>query len=346
MFFDSTRLAGLMHEELRTRGVEEESRRHVVASLIQTSLRGVDSHGINLFPHYCRAAVAGRVTGAPKIKTKRVSPSVTLVDADHAFGHHAGAVGMEAAIANAKETGMGAASVAHSTHFGAASYFGLMAPSRGCLGFSFTNADALVKAFNAREAFFGTNPICFTAPLAGEEPLCLDMATSSISWNKVKIHRMRKARLAEGLAYDANGDLVTDPDTARSLAPAGGYKGFDLGMMVGILCAVLSGSPLDKDIMPMFQEPLDSRKRNLSHFFMALDLERFGSLAAITERLTDLARRIRSLAPRDPSSPVLMPGDPEKAAFATRTKAGIPIDDVKYEEFLTVSPVFAEARIK
>ena len=39
----------------------------------------------------------------------------------------------------------------------------------------------------------------------------------------------------------------------------------------------------------------------------------------------------------------MVPGDPEKHAFAERTVAGIPIDEPKLKEFLELSPAFAEA---
>jgi len=88
------------------------------------------------------------------------------------LGINAGAIAMEEAVGLAMESGMGAVSVRNSTHFGAAAYFGLMAPERNCLGFAFTNADALGQGFWSREAFFGTNPVCFTAPMETEGPFC------------------------------------------------------------------------------------------------------------------------------------------------------------------------------
>ena len=63
--FDADKLASLMGLELAALSVNKDSIHHVVASLIQTSLRGVDSHGINLFPHYCRTVSAGQVNALP-----------------------------------------------------------------------------------------------------------------------------------------------------------------------------------------------------------------------------------------------------------------------------------------
>lgn len=343
MHFDAGRLARLMARALTDRQVDPVSAGHVVASLIQTSLRGVDSHGIDLFPHYCRAAEVGRVNGRPHMRLTACGEAVATLDADHGFGHHAGAVAIQKAVELAKKTGMGSVSVRHSTHFGAAAYFGLMAPEADCLGFAFTNADALVKVFGAREPFFGTNPICFTAPMATEAPFCLDMATSLVSWNKIKIYRRKGVELPPGWAFDEAGNGVLDPDRARCLNPAGGYKGYGLGMMVDVLCGLLAGGLVSKDIKPMYAPPLDASKRSISHFFMAIDIARFLDPELFKRNLQAVADRLRSLEPLSEEQPVMVAGDPEKKTLALRSVSGLPIDAVKFEEFLEVSADFREA---
>ncbi|OGA54328.1 MAG: hypothetical protein A3G25_09970 [Betaproteobacteria bacterium RIFCSPLOWO2_12_FULL_63_13] len=341
--FDAAKLSELMANELARQNVTSDSARHVVASLIQTSLRGVDSHGINLFPHYCRGVVAGRVNPRPNIHVSRGGASTAMVDADHAFGHHAGAVAMEEAMALARQSGMGAASVRNSTHFAAAAYFGLMAAERDFLGFAFTNADALVKAFGAKEAFFGTNPICFTAPLHDEGPYCLDMATSLVSWNRINNFRREKRNIPEHWGFDADGHSVTDPGKATSLNPAGGYKGYGLGMMVEVLCAILAGGPIGKDIPPMYTLPLGSNKRRVSHFFAALDISRFVEPAVFRKNLQAVVDRVRSMPPLSDGGAVMVAGDPEKISLARRTNEGIPIHDAQYSEFLELNREFQGA---
>jgi ureidoglycolate dehydrogenase (NAD+) len=333
----------LMRETLLARGVCAESAQHVAASLAQTSLRGVDSHGIQLFPHYCRAVDAGRISKNPRFSFADTSPTTAILDADDAFGHHAGIVAIDRAVALAKTSGMGAVPVKNSSHFGAAAYFGLRAAANGCIGLAFTNADALIKAHGSKEAFTGTNPICFTAPIDGEEPFCLDMATSLVSWNKVVNHRRTGQPIPENWACDAEGQPVTDPNAARSLQPAGLYKGFGLSLVVDVLCALLSGGPTSKDLLPMYQK-IETR-RKISHFFMALDISRFSAPADFGRRMRDLVQRARTLPPLDAQVAVMVPGDPEKKTFKERTEAGLPIDDVKFAEFVGLSARFQEARL-
>ena len=342
--FDAEALRGLMTKTLAERGVAPTSVEHVVSSLVQTSLRGVDSHGIQLFPHYCNVAKTGRINPTPNMTVEQTAPGTAIVDADHAFGHHAGAFAMDHAIACAKQVGIAVVAVRNSSHFGAAAYFALRAPDAGCLGLAFTNADALIKAENAKESFTGTNPICFTAPIDGEGPFCYDGATSLVSWNKVVNARRTGGTLGEDWACDENGLPVTDPHAARSLQPAGAHKGYGLSIVVDILCAMLSGGAISKDLLPMYKH-LEVR-RAISHCFMAIDVTKFSPLAAFASRMRDMAARARALTPLDAGHDVMIPGDPEKRTFVERSAKGIPIDDAKLAEFMALTPTFESALVR
>jgi ureidoglycolate dehydrogenase (NAD+) len=340
---DSIKLSGVMKAVLKNKGVNADSLNHCVDSLVQTSLRGVDSHGINLFPHYCRAVDSGRINKNPEFKINSSAASAAVMNADHGFGHHAGAAAIDYAIEKAEETGLCGIGVIDSSHFGAAAYFALRAARKDFIGWSFTNADALVKAHNSKEAFFGTNPICFTAPMAKEDPFCLDMATSTVSWNKIKNFRVANKSISPEWAFDEEGKSVTDPHAARSLRPAGDYKGFGLGMMVDILCAVLTGGIISKDLLPMFSSPIEAQ-RKISHFFMVMDIRKFTNLQSFKNNLQGMADRIR-LLPKAGDDEVMVAGDPEKKMFAKRSVEGIPLDSVIWEEFIEIEREFERAKV-
>jgi len=337
---DDRVLSARMLEIFAAEGVAPDSAAHVVESLVQTSLRGVDSHGIQLFPHYVRAVRSGRINARPVPVVQQTAASTASVDACHAFGHHAGAIAIDTAVRLAAESGVGAVSVRNSSHFGAAAYFALRAADKGYIGLSFTNADALVKAFNASEAVFGTNPVCFTAPMKSEEPLCLDMATSLVSWNKIRNSRVAGTTLEEGWAYDREGRPTTDADAAASLSPAGGYKGYGLGMMVELLCGMLADGPVAHELLPMFTSPIEAR-RHISHFFMAIDIGRFVPPERFAERLQALADSIRRMPAM--ADQVMVPGDPEKRAHAIRSAQGIPVPQHLLDALLEVGPSIADA---
>jgi LDH2 family malate/lactate/ureidoglycolate dehydrogenase len=332
-YIQSGQLKRAFHGVLGALKVDAVVAHHVVEGLVQTSLRGVDSHGIRLFPHYAKVVKAGRVNGHPKYTFHKGGESVGRLDADHTYGHAAGAEAMKYVLDMARQTGCGAVAVYNSSHFGAAAYCGLMAAEKDMIGISLTHADALMLATNGIRAFFGTNPICVTAPVEGEGPFCLDMATTTITWNKVKMHREKNLPLAHGLAASKTGESTTDPHAAESVLPIGGYKGFGLGMVVDILCGLLSGMPFGREITSMYLTPLD-QKRYLGQFYLALDISKFQDVKEFKVRLKKYMEQIRQEPAKDPAKPVLVPGDPEKQALIQRSQEGIPLSPYEYNAIL------------
>lgn len=340
---DSKKFKEVMHRCMLSVGVEGVVARTVSDSLILTSLRGVDSHGIHLFPHYYLELTLDRLNKGSNIQIKQSSPSISILNAKNTFGHFAGERAMLEATRMAQHTGIGVVSVKGSTHFGAAWYFTDIAARRGMIGVALTNTEALVNAYGSKEAFFGTNPIAFSAPMRDEDPYCLDMATSTIPWNKVKNHRRQSKPLELEWAYDSNGQPTTDPHQAASLSSVGGYKGFGLGMLVEILCSGLTTGPMSKQIAPLYDLSI-ADSRNVSHFFMALDLSKFVSIDWFKGYLSDMATQIRNL-PKAGVSDVMVAGDIEKATHRLRSSEGIPLTETMLDEFLNISKDFEQTII-
>ena len=125
-------------------GLDEDTCEAVAFGLCETSLRGVDSHGIRLLPHYTRSGLSGRKNPRPNYRFNQVFPAFGHLDADNTFGHAAGMKAIDLAMQLAKEFGIGAIAVSNSSHPGAMASFALRAARKGYLAFAFTHADALV----------------------------------------------------------------------------------------------------------------------------------------------------------------------------------------------------------
>lgn len=323
-------LEKLCEAALDSRNVRSDVRQHVVSSLIQTSLRGVDSHGIELLPHYINALDAGRINPRPTYQWMQELPSADVLNADHTFGHAAGGEAMLTAINMAKETGIAAVAVKNSTHFGAAAYFSLLAAEQDLIGLSFTHADALMLSFRGTRPFFGTNPICLAAPVANESPFCLDMATSLVSWNKVLRSKNAQEQVPDDWGCDSSGTPVTDPNEIISLLPIGNYKGFGLSMMIEILCGILTGMPYGRNIIRMYADPI-GQKRYLGHFYIAIDINAFIGLEKFKLCLQEMMNAVREEPSQESEIPIQVPGDPEKQIYNQRYKQGIPVSPTAYE---------------
>lgn len=341
LVFHPGSLRACIRDALAAIGVCPDACGHVSESLVQTSLRGVDSHGINLFPHYYEAVRAGRINGRPSFVRQNTGPSVAVFDADHGFGHHSGAEAMVLAGDLAQENGIGAVGVKHSNHIGALAYFGLLAAERDMIGICMTHAPSSVLTYNATRPFFGTNPVCVTAPMREEGPFCLDMATSSMPTNKLENYKRTGTPLPPGWAFDAQGKSVSNPNDALYVGPYGGYKGHGLGMAVDIFCGLLLGAPFPNQMVTMMQDL--HLHQNIGSFFMALDIARFCDVSDFKARLQEMAGMIRSMPRVNADMPVMIPGDPEKKTWAERAVSGIPVDKLMYEMFLAIDERFATA---
>jgi len=310
-------------------GASEESAAAVARALTDASMRAVDTHGVRLTPHYLRGLTAGRIKKTPTVQVERLSPSVVHVDADDGLGHLASYRGIEAGIAAARENGIAAVAIGRSTHHGATGCYTLTAARQGFAALGMTNADAIVAPHDGVKAFFGTNPISFAVPACGgQQPLLLDMATSSIPLNRVLLRRDTGTPLPPEVAIDGVGEMTTDPFAAAALVPLGGanygYKGAGLAVMVDMLCSAFTGM-VHGARLPSFAGDNVTWPARLGHFFVIFDTNAFQPQQAFANRVVEFLTDLRS-QPARPGEKVMAPGDPEWAALAERTANGLPID--------------------
>ena len=316
-----------MRKALDRRGLPEEHAAYVIDGLLEASLRGIDTHGIRLFPTYMAELDGGRSKACPEFQWLGSGRAVRTLDAAHALGLVAGRTACAEAVRLAKEHGIGAVAVRNSNHFGAASVYTLEMARQGVVGLSFSNSDALVAPHHGQRPVFGTNPLSLAAQGSGADLFCADFATSQVSYSKVRHQRELGLPLQPGWALTAEGRDAALDGTAEiaALKPLGGHKGQCLGMVVEILCALLAGMPLDHELSHLYSHPF-SEPRRVAHLFLALDVGAFREAEAFRDDLSRLLRVARE-QPATAGERVVAPGDPEQEAAAERSLHGIPIDD-------------------
>src|SRR5262247_3549145 len=119
---------------LRAWGMSETHAATTAEMMLETDLRGVDSHGISMLPTYDREFRAGRLNMRPVFKTLREGPSMALIDADASLGHPVSAEAMNLAVDKCRESAVAVVSVVNSHHFGAAGCYSRIAADRGVIG--------------------------------------------------------------------------------------------------------------------------------------------------------------------------------------------------------------------
>jgi LDH2 family malate/lactate/ureidoglycolate dehydrogenase len=312
-------------------GVEEAKATTVAEALIAGNLRGVDSHGIALLPHYLEQLRAGDLEPNAEGSIVSESGGCMLYDAGHGFGHVTAAICCGHAVRLAREHGIAIVTAREANHFGAAAIWTRRISSEGAIGIAMCDAGPHVAPWQGREPRIGTNPLSVSVPDRSGRGWLLDMATTTVALGKIEQYKWKGAReMPAGWAMDSQGTPTTDVDAGLHglLMPLGGYKGSGLGLMVEILAAVLSGGAMAREIRGIRMHGSYSR---VNHTFIAIEVSRFLPLEEFYARMDRLIAEIKSCAPAAGYAEVLVAGEPEWRFEEARRESGIPLSDGAWE---------------
>ena len=328
--FPEDKLRELSLKLLDAAGATDQQAQTVTEVLIDTSLFGIDSHGIRALPGHLRNLKTGRIQTDAEIKVLKDTPTTALWEGGREFGHVVGKRAMEAAIQKAHAYRMGWVSTV-SEHIGGLFYYALMAAQQDMIGIvtcRVTTTGGRITPYNGREGRFGTNPMAISIPAAQENPILLDIATSMVAGGHIAVMAARGEKAPESWLLDKDGAPTTDPNgylQGGLMVPFGTYKGYGLSVIIAAL--------------PMFLPDLGIEKENepylCGHTFMALDPVGFMPVQTFKERTDDLIQYIKSCPPL-PGKEVLMPFEREWRVREQRTKEGILVDDIFWTNFIDV----------
>ncbi len=316
---------------LRSAGLPAAKADLVADSLVAANLRGVDSHGIHLLPHYVRQLKVGNIDPRADCCVVSESGACVLYDGRRGVGQSISVVCCDHAVRLAREHGIGMVVARNSNHFGAAAFWAQRMSASGMIGIAMCNASPSVPPWQGREGRIGTNPLCVSVPSTGAGGWLLDMATTTVAMNRiVKAAANHEPTIPAGWAMNSEGIATTDTQAALHglLMPLGGYKGSGLGLMVEVLCAVLSCGAMSTEVGGLH---IVDRPMNTSQTFLAIDVVRFIPLEEFQSRMERLVALIKSARPSPGYEEVLVAGDPERRSEERRLKEGIPVDRVLWE---------------
>ena len=308
--------------------------------MIETDLRGVDSHGINMLRQYEETFKRGALNIKAQTKIIRDRSTTALLDADRGLGHPVSVQAMEMAINKAESHDVGIVCVKNSHHFGAAGYYAEIAARQGFIGIVTTSTRGIsMVPTRGTQPVLGTNPFAFAAPAGKYDPLVLDFATTVAAVNKVKVRKLRELQLPDGWVNDGDGRTIFDPNEAirifdnksfGGLNPVGGigetlggHKGYGLAVFSHILSGAMPGASFSP---VRVKNSKTDTPDDLGHYFQAINPESFRTKEEYENDIEVVIETLRSVKPRDPDKPVLVPGEPEQISRKDRQKNGIPVN--------------------
>jgi len=299
----------------------------VIAELMtRADVQGSEGHGIFRLPQYIRRIKGGAVNVRPKVKVAREAAGMALVDGDNGMGHVVMRFATEKAIEKAKTAGVAWAGVKWSNHAGPASLYASMPLEHDMIGLYLAvgNANHL-PPWGGIDMLLSTNPIAVAVPAGKEPAIVLDMATTVAAYGKVKTKAQRGEMMPEGWMIDRQGKPLTDPQRANEgfLLPIGGYKGYGLALIIGLLAGTLNGAAMGRDVVDFNAD--DTTPTNTGHVIVAINIEAFQPVAEFKKSVDALVRDIRGGKRLPGVDAIRLPGEGSHTARADRQKNGIPL---------------------
>ena len=295
-------------------------------ALINAELVGAYGHGLSRLKMYCDRIKKRLINPRPKIKIKRISQSISLVDANDSIGFVAADIAIKQAIKNAKKTGIGMVAVRNSGHYGLSGYYAEQAIKKNLITMIYTNAPPAVAPHGSLKSLFGTNPICFGTPTGSKVPFILDTSISMINRGKIRFADKNNQKIPVGVALDKFGRPTTNAKKALQgvQLPIANFKGSGLAWMVDILSGVLTGG----NHAGRVKDPFDdfTGPQNIGHLFITFKTNLF--VSNYNKRIKDNINKIKRLPKIKGVKEIVYPGQNKYKRFIMNSKKEIKISKI------------------
>ena len=278
-------------------GYDEADTEIILDVILYAQLRGNNQNVIKLL-----GAGMPANPQAGEIKVVKDTKLSALIDGDWNQGMVVVSRATALAIEKAEAHGFGIVGTRRSNSpTGAIGYFARQLAEAGLIGFVCSGSMELMAMHGSYEPFFGTNPLAIGIPTVGA-PIVFDMATAAIAWYGIHLANAEGQSIPDGVAYDSDGRITTDP--AAALAGAikafGGYKGAALALIIEVLTRPLVGARRDAD----------GKKLDWGNLVFAIDPELLADdLASFQAGVSDLLARVKGLRRLQGVEEILAPGE-------------------------------------
>ena len=305
------------------------SKNHALIStnaLINAELVGAYGHGLSRLKMYCNRISKKVINSKPKIKIKKISQSISHIDADNGIGFVSADLAIKTAIKHAQKTGIGMVAVKKSGHYGLSGYYAEQAVKKNLIIMIYTNAPPAVAPHGALKSLFGTNPICFGTPTGSKIPFILDTSISMINRGKIRVAARNNQKIPENVALDKFGKPTTDAKKALEgvQLPIAGFRGSGLAWMVDILSGVLTGGNHSGKVKDPFND--FSGPQNIGHLFITFKANLFQK--NYNQRIKENIRRVKKLPKIKGVKEIMYPGQNKFKRFTENSKREINIPEI------------------
>ncbi len=340
----------------RSMGAPGEVAEEVARHLVRANLSGHDSHGVIRVPQYVAQADSGVLVPSAMPTVLHESGAVALIDAARGFGHYSTRFALDWAMTRARQNGIAAAAVRHSSHIGRLGEYTERAGQAGLISIVTVGAAGPgvggMILFGGRQRFFGANPWSIGVPAAGRPPMVFDGSTSTVAEGKVRVARAAGHPLPPGCIVDREGRPTTDPSdfyAGGALVPLGGevagHKGYGLAMASALISGLAMIGDPDHTLIgaSVLQDVGDARGQIAGVFVAAVDPAAFGDAETYVEMVGETLAAAKRVEPAPRRAEVLVPGEPEVRTRQAREREGTALPAATWAELAKVADRFGLA---
>ncbi len=308
--------------------------------LIETSLLGIDTHGIRMLDRYMNFVLGGGINPTAEPVIILDNGSCASINGKSSFGHLAADMATDVAIEKAIEYGISCVTVNNCNHVGACGLYALKVSSKDCIGICSTVSRPGMAPWGGKKAILGINPIAISAPVEGKHNFLIDISTTITSMGRITKAADIGQSIPNNWALDVDGNLTTDPNQAinGSLLPIGDHKGYGLSMAIEILTALLSGGKLSPEIRSWINQT--EKPMEASFMIIVINIANFQNPKAFKTRIKEWLDLINGLPLRDGFDRIYYPGEIEGEKYNERKKNGIPIEKRTEKMFKQLADYF------
>ncbi len=296
----------------------------------ESSLEGIESHGLNRVPRFAEYVQKGLVDISAKLELVGAKGAVENYDGHLGIGVLNASFCAERAVALAAEHGIGCVALKNTTHWMRGGTYAWQTAKAGFVGISWTNTESCMPMWGSKEPGVGNNPFCIAIPRK-DGPIVLDMAMSQYAYGKLGVYRLAGKQLPYPGGFDKDGNLTSDPgaiEESKRILPTGYWKGTGMAIALDLAAAAMAngktGVQLDRENQ--------GSCTGCCQIFIAYDPYLFGDEEEIQEKLNDRVAAADATAPDREGGQVTCPGERTAATREKNLAEGVVVDELIWQQ--------------
>ena len=309
-------LKALILDIMQSLGCLEPISKEVAEHLVNSSLSGVDSHGIWRILQYAEYYQNGYLKKNVLPEIRKGKKNSAIIDGLGGIGIPAMNVALQHSIKETKKSGINVVGVINTGHTGRLGAYTEIAASQNNLciiiGGGGSKRWPLTVPFGGKQKRLSTNPYSIGIPGGKNGPVVIDFATSMVAGGWVYSAKRLGLKLQKGSIIDRDGNPTDDPEdyfSGGAILPAGGAKGYSLSVVAELIAEAMLG--------PVTLE--------CNWLIITVDTDIFQHNSKLEAIAEEVLSDIRSCPPAEGFERVEIPGERERETSKLLSSKGVKV---------------------